>query len=60
MDDIAEVTEYISIRFSKSDGGGFGDHLLIEDSFNHIYLSVDDWQAIKDAGDKLIADNKDG
>lgn len=60
MDDIAEVTENISIRFSKSDGSGFGDHLLIEDSFNHIYLSVDDWQAIKDAGDKLIADNKDG
>ena len=58
MDDIIEVSDDISIRFAKGFDGSTSGDLLIEDGQNHLYLSVDDWQAFKDAGDKLIAMNK--
>ena len=60
MDDMIEVNGDISIRLAKGSDVDGSDDLLIEDGQNYLYLSVDDWQAFKDAGDKLIADSKDG
>lgn len=58
MDDMIEVNGDISIRLAKGSDADGNDDLLIEDGQNYLYLSVDDWQAFKDAGDKLIAENK--
>lgn len=38
----------------------FAGKIVVSDNNSCIAININDWQAIKDAGDKLIADNKDG
>mgnify|MGYP003431072402 CR=1 FL=1 len=59
MSDIISVNDEVSLRID-SVGNAKAKEIIIEDKYDHIFISIDDWQAFKDAGDKLIADSKDG
>ena len=55
---IVDVNDDVSLRIDSSDISKDKD-IIIEGKYDHIFLAIDDWQAFKDAGDKLIAENKD-
>lgn len=57
MSDIISVNDEVSLRID-SVGNVKAKEIIIEDKYDHIFISIDDWQAFKDAGDKLIAENK--
>ena len=59
MSDIISVNDEVSLRIDSVSNTKAKD-IIIEDKYDHIFISIDDWQAFKDAGDKLIADSKDG
>lgn len=59
MSDIISVNDEVSLRID-SVSNAKAKEIIIEDKYDHMFISIDDWQAFKDAGDKLIADSKDG
>lgn len=58
MSDRVHVSDKVSACFDKGDRQP--DFITIEDKTSHVFIDVAEWEGLKQAIDKLIADNKDG
>lgn len=56
---LIDVTDKISLHLDDS-VAAFADNIIIEDDSDYIPIAIDDWQAFKDAGDKLVALKRKG
>lgn len=53
-DSIININEDISLHLGNKPTV-LADCIIIEDNYDYIAINIDDWQAFKDAGDKLVA-----
>lgn len=61
MSDNIEIHDDLRVDYCKAGmlPGYSSESLLIRGEYEGIVVNISDWQALKDAGDKLIADNED-